>query len=76
MHVIYVIYVCVALQCSTWAFNDGGAENRQKPILVGVPKNISFVQSEVCQQLPFTGGPLLTLFFETLEKQLCKQKTV
>ena len=26
--------------------------------------------------LPFTGGPLLTLFFETLEKQPCKQKTV
>ena len=24
----------------------------------------------------YTGGPLLTLFFETLEKQLCKQKTV
>ena len=23
-----------------------------------------------------TGGPLLTLFFETLEKQPCKQKTV
>ena len=24
----------------------------------------------------YTGGPLLTLFFETLEKKLCKQKTV
>ena len=23
-----------------------------------------------------TGGPLLTLFFKTLEKQPCKQKTV
>ena len=23
-----------------------------------------------------TGGPLLNLFFETLEKQPCKQKTV
>ena len=23
-----------------------------------------------------TGGPLLTWFFETLEKQLCKQKTM
>ena len=25
---------------------------------------------------PNTEGPLLTLFFETLEKQPCKQKTV
>ena len=24
----------------------------------------------------YTGGPLLMLFFETLEKQPCKQKTV
>ena len=24
----------------------------------------------------YTGGPLLTLFFETFEKQLCKQKTM
>jgi hypothetical protein len=26
--------------------------------------------------IPNTGGPLLTLFFETLEKQPCKQKTL
>ena len=28
------------------------------------------------RKVTYTGGPLLTLFFETLEKHPCKQKTV
>ena len=35
---------------------------------------LAFLNTTVISQN--TGSPLLTLFFETLEKQPCKQKTV
>ena len=35
-----------------------------------------WTHTERNRQRAITGGPLLMLFFETLEKQQCKQKTV
>ena len=52
----------------------------KRPSLIafmGQVKSFKILVENVCiLEDQYTGGPLLTQFFETLEKQPCKQKTV
>ena len=63
------------LMCRFWPLLCPTVSKR-RAIAQKLEKKIS--RLSICQNyLPtYTGGPLLTLFFQTLEKQPCKQKTV
>ena len=45
-------------------------------LVVGVSAELNTIFGGINVVQINTGSPLFTLFFETLEKQLCKQKTV
>ena len=53
----------------------GGKSDKNRSLLVHFEAHFLYL-AEIGKYVPYTGGPLLTQFFETLEKQPCRQKTV